>query len=543
MNGSVSVSQQPMGVLSILEEESMFPKATDKSFEDKLKAQHLGKSNCFIKPKPAKPGQVEAHFSIVHYAGTVPYNLSGWLEKNKDPLNDTVVDLFKKGSNKLIVEIWADHPGQSAPAADAGGKGGRGKKGGSMMTVSAGYREQLNGLMKTLHSTSPHFIRCIIPNELKQPGLIDSHLVMHQLTCNGVLEGIRICRKGFPNRMVYPDFKYRYMILAPNEMKAASDDKKAAAACLDFVKLDPDLYRVGHTKVFFKAGTLGILEEMRDDKLGQIITWMQAYIRGYLTRKEYIKLQEQRVALQVVQRNLRKYLQNKTWAWYRLWQKVKPLLNVVRVEDVIAELEEKAAKAQEAFEKEEKLRKDLEAQLSKLNADKGDLMARLAGESGSVQELHDKVAKLNAQKGDVEAQLQDTQDRLTQEEDARNQLFQNKKKLEQEIAGLKKDIEDFELGLQKSEGDKATKDHQIRNLNDEIAHQDELINKLNKEKKHMQEVNQKTAEDLQATEDKVNHLNKVKSKLEQTLDEIEDSLEREKKLRYVFPALVSFEVL
>ena len=71
MNGSVSVSQQPMGVLSILEEESMFPKATDKSFEDKLKAQHLGKSNCFIKPKPAKPGQVEAHFSIVHYAGTV----------------------------------------------------------------------------------------------------------------------------------------------------------------------------------------------------------------------------------------------------------------------------------------------------------------------------------------------------------------------------------------------------------------------------------------------------------------------------------------
>ena len=113
-----------MGILSILEEESMFPKATDKSFEDKLKSQHLGKSNCFIKPKPPKPGCVEAHFAIVHSAGTVAYNLSGWLEKNKDPLNDTVVDLFKKGTCKLIQEIWADHPGQSAPAqADAGGKG------------------------------------------------------------------------------------------------------------------------------------------------------------------------------------------------------------------------------------------------------------------------------------------------------------------------------------------------------------------------------------------------------------------------------------
>ncbi len=129
-------------------------------------------------------------------------------------------------------------------------------------------------------------------------------------------------------------------------------------------------------------------------------------------------------------------------------------------------------------------------------------------------------------------QTQDTQERLQQEEDARNQLFQNKKKLEQEASGLKKDIEDLELALQKTEQDKATKDHQIRNLNDEIAHQDELINKLNKEKKHMQEVNQKTAEDLQASEDKVNHLNKVKAKLEQTLDELEDSLEREKKLRY-----------
>lgn len=140
----------------------------------------------------------------------VPYNITGWLEKNKDPLNDTVVDQFKKSSNKLLVEIFADHPGQSGDAGGGGGgKGGRGKKGGGFSTVSSSYKEQLNNLMTTLRATQPHFVRCIIPNELKQPGVIDSHLVMHQLTCNGVLEGIRICRKGFPNRMVYPDFKLR----------------------------------------------------------------------------------------------------------------------------------------------------------------------------------------------------------------------------------------------------------------------------------------------------------------------------------------------
>ena len=103
----------------------MFPKATDKSFEEKLKSNHLGKSPCFIKPKPPKPGQVDAHFAIVHYAGTVPYNLTGWLEKNKDPLNDTVVDQFKKSSMNLMKEIFADHPGQSGGGDAGGGKGGK----------------------------------------------------------------------------------------------------------------------------------------------------------------------------------------------------------------------------------------------------------------------------------------------------------------------------------------------------------------------------------------------------------------------------------
>ncbi|KAL6426890.1 hypothetical protein ACFW04_009267 [Cataglyphis niger] len=528
----IELIEKPMGILSILEEESMFPKATDKTFEEKLNNNHLGKSPNFLKPKPPKPGQQPAHFAIGHYAGNVPYNITGWLEKNKDPLNDTVVDQFKKSNNKLLVEIFADHPGQSGDAGGGGGgKGGRGKKGGGFSTVSSSYREQLNNLMTTLRATQPHFVRCIIPNEMKQPGVIDSHLVMHQLTCNGVLEGIRICRKGFPNRMVYPDFKLRYKILAPAAVDKAKDPKSAASAILESTGLDADLYRLGHTKVFFRAGVLGQMEELRDERLGKIVSWMQAYIRGYLSRKDYKKLQEQRLALQVVQRNLRKYLQLRTWPWWKLWQKIKPLLNVTRIEDEMAALEEKAKKAQEAFEKEEKLRKELEEQNAKLLAEKTNLMRQLEGEKGSLSDYQEKALKLAAQKADLESQLQDLTERFKEEEDARNNLFQNKKKLEQEVSGLKKDIEDLELNLQKAEQDKATKDHQIRNLNDEIAHQDELINKLNKEKKNQGEINQKTAEELQAAEDKINHLNKVKLKLEQTLDELEDSLEREKKSR------------
>ncbi|XP_071547341.1 myosin heavy chain, muscle-like isoform X28 [Panulirus ornatus] len=530
LQACIELIEKPLGILSILEEESMFPKATDKSFEEKLKTNHLGKSPNFIKPKPPKPGQAEAHFAIVHYAGTVPYNLTGWLEKNKDPLNDTVVDQLKKASNNLSVEIFIDHPGQSG-GADTGGKGGKRAKGSGFLTVSGLYREQLNNLMTVLRSTAPHFIRCIIPNEMKAAGVIDAALVMHQLTCNGVLEGIRICRKGFPNRMLYPDFKHRYNILNPRITKNLEDPKQATQELIDDVQLEAEKYRMGHTKVFFRAGVLGALEEIRDDRLAKIISWLQAWIRGYTSRKVYKRLQEQRVALIVVQRNLRKFMQLRTWPWYRLWQKVKPLLNVTRVEDEIRALEERAAKAEENYDREAKLRKELEAANVALLEEKNNLLVALESTKGSVSEFLDKQAKLQSQKADLEAQLNETTERLQQEEEARNQLFQGKKKIEQELSGLKKDIEDLELTVQKAEQDKATKDHQIRNLNDEIAHQDELINKINKEKKHLQECNQKTAEDLQAIEDKCNHLNKVKAKLEQTLDELEDSLEREKKLR------------
>merc|ERR1719284_1405382 len=134
--------EKPMGIWAILEEESLFPKATDKSFEDKLKAQHLGKSPSFAKPQSKT--DKNAHFAVIHYAGTVSYNVTAWLEKNKDPVNDTVVDILKRASNELLVLLWDDHPGQSAPPEADGGK--KKKKGGAK-TVSSVYLVQLGELM------------------------------------------------------------------------------------------------------------------------------------------------------------------------------------------------------------------------------------------------------------------------------------------------------------------------------------------------------------------------------------------------------------
>merc|ERR1712117_84452 len=180
----------------------------------------------------------------IHYAGTVSYNVTAWLEKNKDPVNDTVVDILKRASNELLVLLWDDHPGQSAPPEEAGGK--KKKKKGGAKTVSSVYLVQLGELMSTLHSTEPHFIRCIVPNTHKKPLGVEPPLIMHQLTCNGVLEGIRICMRGFPNRILYPDFKSRYQILGQKEIDSAKDNKVGVSALMENTdNFPPEKYRLG----------------------------------------------------------------------------------------------------------------------------------------------------------------------------------------------------------------------------------------------------------------------------------------------------------
>ena len=159
------------------------------------------------------------------------------------------------------------------------------------------------------------------------------------------------------------------------------------------------------SQVFFRAGVLGELEDIRDERLNKILAWLQSWIRGGLSRKQFEKLKEQRVALTVVQRNLRKYLKLRTWPWYSLWQKVKPLLNVTRVEDEMRALEEKAEKALAELEKESAMRKALEGEKVSLLQERNDLMITLESSRGGAADFMAKQAKLTQQKADLEAQV------------------------------------------------------------------------------------------------------------------------------------------
>ncbi|KAK2515467.1 adult skeletal muscle myosin heavy chain [Columba guinea] len=531
----IELIEKPMGIFSILEEECMFPKATDTSFKNKLYDQHLGKSSNFQKPKPAK-GKAEAHFSLVHYAGTVDYNITGWLEKNKDPLNETVIGLYQKSSVKTLALLFASYGGAEAEASGGGaggGKKGGKKKGSSFQTVSALFRENLNKLMTNLRSTHPHFVRCIIPNETKTPGAMEHELVLHQLRCNGVLEGIRICRKGFPSRVLYADFKQRYKVLNASAIPEGQfiDSKKASEKLLGSIDVDHTQYKFGHTKVFFKAGLLGLLEEMRDEKLAQLITRTQARCRGFLMRVEYQRMVERRESIFCIQYNVRAFMNVKHWPWMKLFFKIKPLLKSAESEKEMANMKQEFEKTKEDLAKSEAKRKELEEKMVKLLQEKNDLQLQVQAEADALADAEERCDQLIKTKIQLEAKVKEVTERAEDEEEINAELTAKKRKLEDECSELKKDIDDLELTLAKVEKEKHATENKVKNLTEEMAALDETIAKLTKEKKALQEAHQQTLDDLQAEEDKVNTLTKAKTKLEQQVDDLEGSLEQEKKLR------------
>jgi myosin protein heavy chain len=227
------------------------PKATDKTFNEKLNQLWKGKSSKYDVPR------FNQGFIIHHYAGHVEYDINGWLDKNKDPLNDNVTDLFVNSTNGLVSSMFKDFEQELSDPAKASNKPSTKK--GVFRTVSQRHKEQLFSLMDLLYSTNPHFVRCIVPNEEKKAGKMNNELILHQLRCNGVLEGIRICRQGFPNRLLFAEFRQRYELLTPGAIpKGFMDSKQATSLMIAALRLDPNQYRLGTSKIFFRSGVVAL---------------------------------------------------------------------------------------------------------------------------------------------------------------------------------------------------------------------------------------------------------------------------------------------
>ncbi|XP_078426782.1 myosin-10-like [Cetorhinus maximus] len=523
----------PPGVLALLDEECWFPKATDKTFVEKL-SQEQGTHSKFQKPRQLKD---KADFCIIHYAGKVDYKADEWLLKNMDPLNDNVATLLHQSLDKFVAELWKDVDRIVGLDQVAGmnetafGSSYKTKKG-MFRTVGQLYKESLAKLMATLRNTNPNFVRCIIPNHEKRAGKLDPHLVLDQLRCNGVLEGIRICRQGFPNRIVFQEFRQRYEILTPNSIpKGFMDGKQACERMIHALELDPNLFRIGQSKIFFRAGVLAHLEEERDLKITDIIILFQAICRGYLARKAFSRKQQQLSALKVLQRNCAAYLKLRHWQWWRLFTKVKPLLQVTRQEEELLSKEDELTKVKE---KHVKVEADLTAMARKhqqLVEEKNILAEQLQAETELFAEAEEMRARLANKKQELEEILHDLEARVEEEEERNQQMQNEKKKMQQHIQDLEEQLDEEEGARQKLQLEKVTAEAKIKKMEEDVLLLEDQNSKLAKEKKLFEDRISESTSQLAEEEEKAKNLSKIKNKQEMMITDLEERLKKEEKTR------------
>ncbi|XP_039190919.1 myosin-10-like isoform X9 [Crotalus tigris] len=523
----------PPGLLALLDEECWFPKATDKSFVEKV-SQEQGSHPKFQKPRQLRD---KADFCIIHYAGKVDYKADEWLMKNMDPLNDNVATLLHQSTDKFTAELWKDVDrivglDQVSGMGDLTFGSSYKTKKGMFRTVGQLYKESLSKLMSTLRNTNPNFVRCIIPNHEKRAGKLEPHLVLDQLRCNGVLEGIRICRQGFPNRIIFQEFRQRYEILTPNAIpKGFMDGKQACERMIKALELDPNLYRIGQSKIFFRAGVLAHLEEERDLKITDIIVSFQAAARGYLARKAFMKKQQQMSALKVMQRNCAAYLKLRHWQWWRLFTKVKPLLQVTRQDEVMQAKALELQKVQEKHTKTQLDLKELENKYQQLSEEKAILAEQLQAETELFAEAEEMRARLAARKQELEDILHELESRVEEEEERCQQLQGDKKKMQQHVQDLEEQLEEEEAARQKLQLEKVSTEAKLKKMEEDLLVLEDQNSKLHKERKLVEERLSEFSSHMAEEEEKVKSLTKLRNKYEAVIADMEDRLKKEEKGR------------
>ncbi|XP_073786128.1 unconventional myosin-Va isoform X12 [Danio rerio] len=307
----INLIEAKMGILDLLDEECKMPKGSDDSWAQKLYNTHLKTCALFEKPRMSNKA-----FIIQHFADKVEYQCDGFLEKNKDTVNEEQINVLKASKFDLLVELFHDEEKATSPTGAAPGPGGRTRlsvkpdKGKSSQaskehkkTVGLQFRNSLQLLMETLNATTPHYVRCIKPNDYKHAFTFDPKRAVQQLRACGVLETIRISAAGFPSRWTYQEFFSRYRVLM-KQKDVLTDKKMTCKNVLEKLVQDPDKYQFGKTKIFFRAGQVAYLEKLRADKLRAACIRIQKTIRCWLARKKYLRMKH---AATTIQRFVRGY--------------------------------------------------------------------------------------------------------------------------------------------------------------------------------------------------------------------------------------------
>ncbi|BFZ14098.1 hypothetical protein BsWGS_17137 [Bradybaena similaris] len=307
----IDLIESKLGILDLLDEECKMPKGSDANWCQKLYDKHLNKSEHFDKPRTSRSA-----FIINHFADKVEYQVDGFLEKNRDTVLEEQINTLKASEYELVAELFMEDNSGGAGAAPPAKRGRtssttqpvkaqpKAANKQHRKTVGSQFRDSLGALMETLNATTPHYIRCIKPNDLKEAFLFEPKRAVEQLRACGVLETIRISAAGYPSRWTYSEFFQRYRVLAKSKHIHKQDMRKTCEAILPALIADDDKYRFGKTKIFFRAGQVAYLEKLRADKLRACGVMIQKHIRGWLQRKKYQRIRKSILLVQTFGRGL-----------------------------------------------------------------------------------------------------------------------------------------------------------------------------------------------------------------------------------------------
>uniref|UniRef100_A0A8B9H6J1 Myosin VC n=1 Tax=Astyanax mexicanus TaxID=7994 RepID=A0A8B9H6J1_ASTMX len=290
----IDLIEAKMGILDLLDEECLFPQGTDKNWLQKL-YNYLGSKPHFEKPRLSNEA-----FVIQHFADKVEYQCRGFLEKNRDTLYEELVDVMRASKFPLLTDFFTEEENNAVTkvkvkAARPGVKPANKQL---RSTVGDKFRSSLYLLMETLNATTPHYVRCIKPNEEKLPFEYDSKRVVQQLRACGVLETVHISAQSYPSRWTYIEFYSRYSILMSQAELRAGDKKQICRTVLQRLIHDSNQYKFGRTKIFFRAGQVAYLEKLRLDRLRTACIIIQKHLRGWSQRRRYLRLRQAAIIIQ-----------------------------------------------------------------------------------------------------------------------------------------------------------------------------------------------------------------------------------------------------
>ncbi|NXC99631.1 MY18A protein, partial [Certhia familiaris] len=430
---SLARTDEARGLLWLLEEEALQPGGNEDTLLERLLSYYGPQEGGKKGHNPLLPSDKPRHFLLGHSSGTnwVEYDATGWLNYVKhNPASQNASVLLQESQKKVISSLFAGRGGSALVLSGsvAGLEGGSQlalRRATSMRkTFTTGVaavkkkslciqiKLQVDALIDSIKKAKLHFVHCFLPkaggggdaqavpcrrvsgSELELPaehceaGLmqLDVPLLRAQLRGSRLLDALRMYRQGYPDHMVFAEFRRRFDVLAPHLTKKHGrnyivvDEKRAVEELLESLDLEKSSYHMGLSRVFFRAGSLARLEEQRDTQTSRNITLFQAACRGFLARQHFKKRKIQDLAIRCVQKNIKKNKGVKDWPWWKLFTTVRPLIEVQLTEDQIRGKDEEIQQLKSKLEKVEKERNELRLNSDRLESRITELTSELTDE-------------------------------------------------------------------------------------------------------------------------------------------------------------------